>query len=456
MSRVLAIDIGSSSARAVAYDDSARPSPGRRRKIAYAIQQGRGGTAELDAAQVASAVTQAAEPLLGRGIEMVAISSFWHSLLALDRRGGPLTPILTWQDTRAAEQASALARRLDARAVHERTGCPLHPSFWPAKLLWLREQEPGLFRSAARFCSFGDYLWSRLGGSLATTLSIASGTGLLLRDGSGWDGELLETLGIGPESLPRLEEQPLERDGCIWLPPLGDGACANLGAGAVGRERAALSLGTSGALRVLHDDDGRPPRPGLFRYRLDAARVVEGGSLSDGGNLLAWLRGILHPREPLSALEQEPGAGGVVFLPLLGGERSPGWRGEARGAVSGLSLATGPEQLVQAVLEGIALRFAQVLERLPGVKALTGVGEALEAVAGWPQLLADALGLPLAVPEDREASARGAAVFALERLGVDPPEPAIEARYEPRPERVERYLELRERQHALYEALLAG
>ncbi|MGZ4399547.1 MAG: FGGY family carbohydrate kinase, partial [Gaiellaceae bacterium] len=210
MSRVLAIDIGSSSARAVAYDDSARPLPGRRRQIAYAIQQGRGGTAELDAAQVASAVTQAAEPLLGRGIEMVAISSFWHSLLALDRRGGLLTPILTWQDTRAAEQASALARRLDARAVHERTGCPLHPSFWPAKLLWLREQEPGLFRSAARFCSFGDYLWSRLGGPLATTLSIASGTGLLLRDGSGWDGELLETLGIGPESLPRLEEQPLE------------------------------------------------------------------------------------------------------------------------------------------------------------------------------------------------------------------------------------------------------
>jgi gluconokinase len=452
--RILAIDVGSSSARGIVYGADVRPVRGRRRHVVYAIRQGRGGTAELDPRQVAEAVRQASEPLLGRTLRTVAISCFWHSLLALDRQGRPLTPILTWQDTRAAAQASELVRRLDGEAAHARTGCPLHPSFWPAKLLWLRQEQPDVFRSAARFCSFGDYLWSQLGGPLATTPSIASGSGLLLRDGSGWDAELLEAVGVDEGSLPALGASPLERDGRVWLPPLGDGACANLGAGAIGAERAGLSLGTSGALRVLRSDDGRPPRPGLFRYRLDERRVVEGGSLSDGGNLLVWLRRTLRPARPLAALEQEPGAGGLLFLPLLGGERSPGWNGAARGAVTGLSLATGPEQVVQAVLEGIALRFAQVLERLPEVREVAGGGEALEAVRGWPQLLADALGVPLAVPHDRESSARGAVVFALEREHGSVPSPAIERVYEPRPERTERYRALRERQRELYEALL--
>jgi gluconokinase len=163
---------------------------------------------------------------------------------------------------------------------------------------------------------------------------------------------------------------------------------------------------------------------------------------------------MLQSAGPLAALEEEPGAGGLLFLPLLGGERSPGWSGSARGALIGLSLATRPEQVVQAVLEGVALRFAEVLERLPEVRQVAGGGEALEAVRGWPQLLADALGVPLAIPVDRESSARGAAVFALERLLGAAPVPAIETVYQPRLDRTERYLALRERQRALYRALL--
>src|SRR5205823_5118690 len=99
-----------------------------------------------------------------------------------------------------------------------------------------------------------------------------------------WDGELLEELGIGEELLPPLSEEPVGTS----HPPLGDGACSNLGSGCVTPDRAALMIGTSGAYRVVRG--GEPtPRGGLFSYLLDEGRVVEGGSISDGGNLLAWL-----------------------------------------------------------------------------------------------------------------------------------------------------------------------
>src|SRR5690242_1123543 len=121
---VLALDVGSSSVRAGVYDERARPvgEPARRK---YAASQG-----QLDGDELLAA----AEAVLAEAGEADAVGSscFWHSLLLLDERDRPLTPVLLWQDRRAAAQAEQLATRLDPAAVHERTGAPLHPSFWPA------------------------------------------------------------------------------------------------------------------------------------------------------------------------------------------------------------------------------------------------------------------------------------------------------------------------------------
>ena len=113
----------------------------------------------------------------GGGHDATGISCFWHSLLLLDERDRPLTPVLLWQDRRSVAQAEELRERLDPASVHDRTGCFLHPSFWPAKLAWLREQ--GTLDEARRVVSFADYLFLRLTGELRTTLSTASGSGLL-------------------------------------------------------------------------------------------------------------------------------------------------------------------------------------------------------------------------------------------------------------------------------------
>ncbi|HEY3541636.1 MAG TPA: FGGY family carbohydrate kinase, partial [Gaiellaceae bacterium] len=257
---VVALDIGSSSVRAQRFADDGT-SDGELRQEKYDTN---------DAQEVAALVRK----VLG-GDDPDGTSCFGHSLVALDRQGAPLTPILGWRDTRSADAAEWLRRRLDADAVHARTGGYLHPSFWPAKLAWLAQTAPEIFREAARFVSFPDFVR----GGRRTSVSMASGTGLLDLTTNEWDGELLETLGLDAGRLPEIADEP------VWL----DGACSNLGAGCVGPERAALMVGTSGALRVLYETERPQPKAGLGRSRLDARRVVAGGALSDGGNLYKGL-----------------------------------------------------------------------------------------------------------------------------------------------------------------------
>ena len=257
---VLALDIGSSSVRAQRFDGRAE-ADGELRQEEYDTD---------DPAEVAAAVRR----VLG-GREPDGTSCFAHSLVALDEDWNALTPILGWRDTRSAGAAEWLARRLDAEALHARTGAFLHSSFWPAKLAWLAESEHESFRRAAHFVSFGDYLR----GEPETSLGMASTSGLLDLTTLDWDEELLATLGIDRERLPRIADVPL------WP----DAACSNVGAGCTSRDRAALMVGTSGALRVLYESERPQPKPGLFLYLADARRVVEGGALSDGGNLYEWL-----------------------------------------------------------------------------------------------------------------------------------------------------------------------
>jgi gluconokinase len=426
--RVLALDIGTSSARARVYDERAESIPGLGHQERYTATRGHSGRlGEFDAEELLAVARDAlgqAQHGLNQPVDAVAISSFWHSLVCVDRSGRPITPLLTWRQLEVSAELP-----LDSAAVHARTGCPLHPSFWPLKIAGLKAR--GV--RAARYLSFSDLLTEG-----RTSLSMASGTGLLGLDGR-WDGELLEALGIREEQLPELSDELV----------LGDGAAANLGSGALGRKRAALTIGTSGALRTVHEPTA--PRPGLFLYRVDGKRVCEGGSISDGGNLLDWLERLVGPVE--TAGMADDAAPPLDFLSLLGGERSPGWKSAARGVVSGLSFATTPRDLVRAALEGVAHRLAEVSERLPEVEELVGSGGALLRNPDWAQILADVLERPVTLSAVDEASARGAAVFALERLGVSPPSAPLGRRFEPRPERFAAHRAARQRQRRLYETV---
>jgi gluconokinase len=420
---VLALDIGSSSVRAQRFDERGRP--------AGELRQDRYSTS--DAVEIARLVRD----VLG-DTEPDGTSCFAHSLVAVDDDWNALTPVLGWRDVRSADAADRLARRLDPRAVHARTGAFLHPSFWPAKLAWLAETEPETFRCAAWFVSFADYLR----GKAETSVGMASTSGLLDLATQDWDEELLAAVGVQPERLPRIADVPL------WS----DAACSNVGAGCTTRERAALMIGTSGALRVVYETERPEPKPGLFLYRADARRIVEGGALSDGGDLHEWLERTLGDASG-SLAERDPSDHGLVFLPFLGGERSTGWSPHARGTIHGLTLATTPLDVRQAAFEGVGFRFAAILDLLPDVREVVGTGGGLLHDPDWIQIVADALARPVSVSGVPEASLRGAAVLALERHGHTAEEAPIEKVIRPRAERAGAYRSAREAHQRIYEVL---
>jgi gluconokinase len=366
---------------------------------------------------------------VGEG-DALAISCFWHSLVAVDEHDRPLTPVLTWRDL-AGELPP-----LDAASYHRRTGCFLHPAYWPAKIERLKAE--GV--AAARYLSFGDYLLLRLAGEVRTSVSTASGTGLFDPNALVWDGETLAALGLATSQLAPLSDEPVAG---VW-PALGDGACSNVGVGCVTRDRAAVMIGTSAAARVVYQAQHAEPRPGLFLYRLDDTRFCEGGALSGGGNLHAWLQQTLRDLDTSELADRPAAAHGLTFLPFLGGERSLGWNPDRRGAIEGLTFATTPLDIAQAALEAVCYQLADVLDAIGGIESIVATGGALLANPAWQQLLADVLGRPVELSAVAEGSARGAALVALERLGLPVPAAPIARIIEPRATQHEIHLRSRE------------
>ena len=476
---VMTLDVGTSSVRALLFDARGRMVPDSETRLEYRPRVGADGAQEVAPTRLEQLVHRAIAgtlPHSGRGrILAVGVSTFWHGLMGLDARDRPTTPLVLWSDTRSWRQAVWLRSQLDTEAVRRRTGCPVHPSYWPCKLAWLRQAAPDTWSRTARWVSFGDLLYLRLFGELATSPSMASGTGLRGLAGA-WDGELLDLLGVREEQLPPeapelCRPRPAVRRrwpqlaDAVWLCAVGDGGLANLGTGCVDPSQRALTVGTSGALRVVTDELPERLAPGLWCYLLEPGRYVVGGSLSNGGNLYAWLlRTLRVDEEGLEARlrRMRPAGSGLSLLPLLAGERSLGFAPHATGAITGLTQATTADQIVHAGLEAVALTFAGVDEALdrtvPGARRVVGSGAGLLSSPAWIQMMADAIGKPVAVTRSAmEASSAGAAHLALARLGIRH-RPASRAgrNVEPREEAGAAYAEARRRQGWLYTTLIQG
>lgn len=448
--RVCAIDVGTSSVRAIAFDRTGQmASPAVRRPHRPARPQP--GAAVLDPDGLVDSVAHVLDELCGKltdpgAVAAVGTSAFWHGLVTVDGRGTALGPAYLWSDTRSESEVPWLRRRLDPDEVHARTGCEIHSSYWPAKLMWLSRSEPETFRNARWFMAPAQYVMLKLFGRLQGSVSMASATGLYNHATDDWDEHLLDVVGIDESRLPPArDDEPLEEPtgpyagrwavgDAAWLPPVGDGAASNIGCGCADLDRAALMIGTSGALRVV--GAGRPdPVPGLWLYRADGRRFVMGAAFSNGGNVYEWLRQTLRwePDEHTEAAlaECRPDGHGLTFVPHLAGERSPNWRPHARGAIAGLALTTCPIDIVRSALEGIAYPFGGAYRELCGAVGrrlvVIGTGGGLLHSPTWAQIFADVLGEPLTMSAVEEASARGAALLALERVRLVEDAATVEA-----------------------------
>lgn len=490
----LAVDIGTSSVRALAVDVHGRTVDAVEAQIPYEVNATADGGVTFPAPALFDLLAACLDGVLAnlgrRAGDLVAVgvTSFWHSLLGVDERGDPVMPILYWADTRSAAEAARLRREMPEEAVIARTGCRFHSSYWPAKLRWLAHAEPEAFAAASRWIGPGEYLLGRLSGDegRVASVSMASGSGLLDVHRLEWDAAVAALARVDLAALPPLvlapagfrlspacaARWPALRD-VPWFPALGDGACANVGSGAIGPARIALTMGTSGAMRLALP---APPdatwsfNPRLWAYRLDRERAILGGALSNGGNLLNWMRGLLDtPVDGAlmnAAATLDPDAHGLTVLPFVAGERSPAWYDSAHGVVAGLTLSTRPEHLLRAGMEAVAYRFAALYRNLLPLAAphhtIVANGGAILQSPPWQQIIADALGHPLlALPPDDEASARGAALMAFASAGAIAapdavPDPAAGAReIIADPRRHERYVAAAERQRVLEDRLFA-
>lgn len=453
----------------------------------YPVQTTPAGGVTLDPATLLDATTSCIDRALEalpkrKEIRAVACDTFWHSVMGLDPAFEPVTPVLTWADTRSSEAAKRLARRLDERAVHARTGCVLHSSYLPAKLEWLSESAPDTFRRVRYWVSFGEYLYLKLFGELRVSISMASATGLFDQNECRWDADLISALPLDLDQLSPLAEFTEAFTGLRgsyadrwpalahvpWFLPLGDGACNNVGSGGFCEEWAVAMIGTSGAVRVVTAADRVVIPPGMWTYRVDRRRFVQGGALSDGGNVFAWLTHTLQLAQVAEIEDQLPGlppdAHGLTILPFLAGERSPDWNPDARAAFVGMTLATTPIDIVRASLESVAYRFGIVFEilreHLPQIRGIIGSGAGLIHSPAWLQIMTDVLGEPMYVSAVPEASSRGAALLVLEAMGTLPDLGAAPAplgrEYRPDADRRQIYRAAMERQRRLYRRLIAG
>jgi gluconokinase len=449
---IISVDIGTSAVKAILCEIGGRPIATER--AAYATCYPAPGRVEQDPDAILAALVRAIGRLVaasGRpagSIAALVFGGIWHSLLPIDADNRPLCRASIWADLRSMAQNETLRASLGSEAVKAATGCALHPMYHLSRLMWLKEEEPAIFRKADRFVSIKEYLLSRLFDTRLVDHSTASGTGLWNLATRDWDPGLLALVGLDKSRFSECVEPTLVLPGlrrefaaAMGLLPgtpgvigAADGALAHLGAAGLRGDRLSLSVGTSVAMRRWSDAPRLIGGSEAWCYYLAEGSWLLGEVLHDGGNTMTWLADSMfgagaEPRkfDALSRMAGEvaPGSDGLLFLPYFGGERSPRYRPDTRGTIQGLSFNHGQGHLVRALMEGLAHCMNAIYRDLAcGPDLACGTLPELVVTGGilnsptWLGIVADSLGTVLRRPGMDESAAWGGVLLGARAIGA--------------------------------------
>lgn len=494
---LLGIDVGTSGLKAIAID-SDRGQVVASASHGYPLSTPHPGWAEQDAGDFADAAALALRELASAlgpraaDVRAIGLTGQMHSAILLDEANEPIRPAILWCDTRTTAECVAIRDKLGDEGLARTVGNRALEGFTLPKLLWLRAHEPASLERARKVLMPKDFIGLLLTGEIGADVSDASGTLAFDPGARAWSSEVLRAFDLPASLFPEVGESPsiLGRltpamAAATGLPggiPVAHGAADNaagaVGLGVVRPGRAMASIGTSGV--VLAHTKAYAVEPAMRLHRFCHAipgQYYAMGVMLAAGGALRWYRDVLGDGERLAAelrrvdpyeiitdtaSTARPGAGGVVFLPYLMGERTPHNDALARGALIGLTARTTKAEISRAVLEGITFGLADSLELLRDAHGgsideirLTGGGA---RSAFWRQLMADVFDTRVALTTSTEGPAFGAALLGGVAAGIFPSteEAAdalvhVTARVAPEPASAARYQEI----HAVYRGLYA-
>ncbi|HET7119355.1 MAG TPA: gluconokinase [Hanamia sp.] len=441
---IIGIDIGTGSTKAIAMDSKGTIIADS--QLYYSTQNPQPGYAEQDP----EIIWKAFKNCIGKIIDTVkyspvsiSFSSAMHGLIAVNKQNKPISNLITWADTRSEKIAEQIRKSKDAKSIYKATGTPIHPMTPLCKIIWLRENQSSVFKAAFKFISIKEFIWYQLFGVYEIDYSIASATGLFNIKTLKWNKASLELCQINVAQLSKpvstdfirknanpsiLSSLSLsnETSFCIGA---SDGCLANLGSYAMDKGTAALTIGTSGAVRIASPKPVYNFKEMTFNYLLDDKTFICGGPVNNGGNVVQWLfEAFLNIKKPsekdyenlFQQIDSIPaGSKGLIFLPYLHGERAPVWDGRASGVFFGIKPFHTQAYFLRAALEGICYSMNQVLQTVESSTSKINkliVGGGLIHSKTWMKILSDITGKELFVFEKEDSSTVGAALLNMKAI----------------------------------------
>jgi gluconokinase len=446
MHYILGIDIGTGSTKAVAVDYNGKAI--HTEQVAYPTLSPQPGHSE----QVPEIIWQAFLKCILRSIaalehtpQGISLSSAMHSFIPVDVAGRPLTNMITWADNRSASIADRIKHSTAGESLYRQSGTPVYAMSPLCKIIWLQENEPDIYANVYKYISIKEYIWFRLFGVYEIDHSIASATGLFDIEKLQWSEQAMQRCGITADKLSTPVSTTFQRTiltelaasttgipaGIPFMAGASDGCCANVGSFAVEPGIAALTIGTSGAIRVASTSPTFNFGAMTFNYRLDETTFISGGPINNGGVALRWYlsdflkKDIADPAiydEVIGEIDTvKAGSDGLIFLPYILGERAPLWNSETCGVFFGITARHAQANFTRAVLEGICLslyHISRCLEESGLHIQQVNVSGGFVHSERWVQLLADIFGKPIGLVNTDDASAIGAAYMTLKKINA--------------------------------------